>query len=387
MPGQLPLQRPPRLDVEGAVDRLVGDLHRLDRRGSGPAASPRSARGNGPLRDTPRPPGEARGRARAPCRPLPPRNAARPRALRRGRGSAGARRNGRSHARSSCVSGPAPGRSRGPIDRKRSRARPPRAPRSSEHSLQGARRALGWMPPVLARRLLTLPRGRPSRRPTSRSLNPCARSFQIASFVTSLRPKPLGITASPALVSETRLSRVVRRWLETASKRSTLRHAARAWNVAAPSRDERASPLRCLRRSRRTSTGRRSRRRTDSRFAKAKRVHASAFADDKLVRIETRFLSRRWRRPIGTRNRTRGVPGVLSSSPDSRRAAEFDSVEHTMRRHELTRPASHTPAIRTSGIHAGFCSGDGETRTRTGDTTIFSRVLYQLSYLASAEQG
>src|SRR4051794_34400135 len=29
MPGQLPLQRPPRLDVEGAVDRLVGDLHRL----------------------------------------------------------------------------------------------------------------------------------------------------------------------------------------------------------------------------------------------------------------------------------------------------------------------------------------------------------------------
>jgi hypothetical protein len=30
---------------------------------------------------------------------------------------------------------------------------------------------------------------------------------------------------------------------------------------------------------------------------------------------------------------------------------------------------------------------DGETRTRTGDTTIFSRVLYQLSYLAVAEEG
>ncbi len=29
---------------------------------------------------------------------------------------------------------------------------------------------------------------------------------------------------------------------------------------------------------------------------------------------------------------------------------------------------------------------DGETRTRTGDTTIFSRVLYQLSYLAVAER-
>src|SRR4051812_39319305 len=32
-------------------------------------------------------------------------------------------------------------------------------------------------------------------------------------------------------------------------------------------------------------------------------------------------------------------------------------------------------------------SGSGETRTRTGDTTIFSRVLYQLSYLAAARQG
>jgi hypothetical protein len=31
-----------------------------------------------------------------------------------------------------------------------------------------------------------------------------------------------------------------------------------------------------------------------------------------------------------------------------------------------------------------ICSAfpDGETRTRTGDTTIFSRMLYQLSYLA-----
>jgi hypothetical protein len=26
---------------------------------------------------------------------------------------------------------------------------------------------------------------------------------------------------------------------------------------------------------------------------------------------------------------------------------------------------------------------DGEGRNRTGDTTVFSRVLYQLSYLAS----
>jgi hypothetical protein len=32
-------------------------------------------------------------------------------------------------------------------------------------------------------------------------------------------------------------------------------------------------------------------------------------------------------------------------------------------------------------------SEDGETRTRTGDTTIFSRVLYQLSYLAAGRDG
>src|SRR6476619_1454885 len=31
----------------------------------------------------------------------------------------------------------------------------------------------------------------------------------------------------------------------------------------------------------------------------------------------------------------------------------------------------------------GRGSRSGETRTRTGDTTIFSRVLYQLSYLAA----
>ena len=29
----------------------------------------------------------------------------------------------------------------------------------------------------------------------------------------------------------------------------------------------------------------------------------------------------------------------------------------------------------------------GEGRNRTGDTTIFSRVLYQLSYLAAREDG
>ena len=40
------------------------------------------------------------------------------------------------------------------------------------------------------------------------------------------------------------------------------------------------------------------------------------------------------------------------------------------------------PGRGTDAINAN----DGETRTRTGDTTIFSRVLYQLSYLALARR-
>lgn len=34
-----------------------------------------------------------------------------------------------------------------------------------------------------------------------------------------------------------------------------------------------------------------------------------------------------------------------------------------------------------------MCRANGETRIRTGDTTIFSRVLYQLSYLAALGDG
>ena len=43
-----------------------------------------------------------------------------------------------------------------------------------------------------------------------------------------------------------------------------------------------------------------------------------------------------------------------------------------------------TPARKTKPLR-GFIR-EWETRTRTGDTTIFSRVLYQLSYLAVAAQ-
>lgn len=45
-----------------------------------------------------------------------------------------------------------------------------------------------------------------------------------------------------------------------------------------------------------------------------------------------------------------------------------------------------SPRRRRGRDHTG-ASRNGETRTRTGDTTIFSRVLYQLSYLAAATKG
>src|SRR5690242_20612955 len=44
-----------------------------------------------------------------------------------------------------------------------------------------------------------------------------------------------------------------------------------------------------------------------------------------------------------------------------------------------------TPSRRKPRFH-GRLALNGETRIRTGDTTIFSRVLYQLSYLAATIQ-
>jgi hypothetical protein len=48
-----------------------------------------------------------------------------------------------------------------------------------------------------------------------------------------------------------------------------------------------------------------------------------------------------------------------------------------------TRPCPRIVSEAKTSPVAGS-SLDGETRARTGDTTIFSRVLYQLSYLAVA---
>jgi hypothetical protein len=90
MPRQLPLQRSPAPGRKAPGRSSRGRPASPHCRGSGPAASPRSAPGSGPLRGAPRPPDKARGRARA-LSPAAAASAARPRALRRGRGSAAAR--------------------------------------------------------------------------------------------------------------------------------------------------------------------------------------------------------------------------------------------------------------------------------------------------------
>lgn len=54
-----------------------------------------------------------------------------------------------------------------------------------------------------------------------------------------------------------------------------------------------------------------------------------------------------------------------------------------VRRVERSRTGRELRAARHRCEYDTWVAGNGETRTRTGDTTIFSRVLYQLSYLAA----
>ncbi|MEA2246276.1 MAG: hypothetical protein QOH46_805, partial [Solirubrobacteraceae bacterium] len=60
-------------------------------------------------------------------------------------------------------------------------------------------------------------------------------------------------------------------------------------------------------------------------------------------------------------------------------------------RSHLQVAADPPDGLGVSGAHTHFGNSaeeeSGETRTRTGDTTIFSRVLYQLSYLAVMGRG
>ena len=87
------------------------------------------------------------------------------------------------------------------------------------------------------------------------------------------------------------------------------------------------------------------------------------------------------RRPGGRTNRRRG------RRTDRPCGTERGPSQSHLHRKGRKRP--HAPPMTTnrqSSIEqkSAICRtfSDGETRTRTGDTTVFSRVLYQLSYLA-----
>ncbi len=71
--------------------------------------------------------------------------------------------------------------------------------------------------------------------------------------------------------------------------------------------------------------------------------------------------------------------------PDSRPVELKLAVRSRFRSHFAARRSTDERARGKKPLQLAGASGDGETRTRTGDTTIFSRVLYQLSYLARGQ--
>jgi hypothetical protein len=72
----------------------------------------------------------------------------------------------------------------------------------------------------------------------------------------------------------------------------------------------------------------------------------------------------------------------VSSSQRERRELDRGEVSLFDPNEKLSNLSSVVADERANG-KSRTSSGDGEGRNRTGDTTVFSRVLYQLSYLAS----
>jgi Phage integrase family len=98
---------------------------------------------------------------------------------------------------------------------------------------------------------------------------------------------------------------------------------------------------------------------------------------------------------------TMDVYAQLQQRAKRSHGARFDRLLRDARRQLVSLPTAHGPgngtrgrealqagdeataprSLETGAVAAQACNG--ETRIRTGDTTIFSRVLYQLSYLAA----
>src|SRR2546430_2569166 len=80
---------------------------------------------------------------------------------------------------------------------------------------------------------------------------------------------------------------------------------------------------------------------------------------------------------------TGSMEGKLTAGRDGGRGCRFEPGEAGWRDPD-SNPGRAGRASEVPGSSPARL--DGETRTRTGDTTIFSRVLYQLSYLAVVGQ-
>jgi hypothetical protein len=111
---------------------------------------------------------------------------------------------------------------------------------------------------------------------------------------------------------------------------------------------------------------------------------------------------RRGRRGRSARRRERGGPSNSRGSMTSRWGRRDLALADRQSTHARTPTYCVEKAGKCRRVHSEPSGGsrmrwrklhvcrtfeDGETRTRTGDTTIFSRVLYQLSYLAGREQA
>ena len=84
--------------------------------------------------------------------------------------------------------------------------------------------------------------------------------------------------------------------------------------------------------------------------------------------------------------RTAGTAGIAHAGARRRSSSDYAELPGVQPAIPFSSPFSD--ALRHAGKNEiqqlSAFAGYGETRTRTGDTTIFSRVLYQLSYLAVA---
>jgi hypothetical protein len=90
-------------------------------------------------------------------------------------------------------------------------------------------------------------------------------------------------------------------------------------------------------------------------------------------------------RRAGSRPHTKRIVYSSSRSRECRRGLGRSTTD--LQQGHLPFPAFSRAALRCTKMACLQGFRDGETRTRTGDTTIFSRVLYQLSYLAEREQA